>query len=241
MIGIVGYGRFAKTLIRLFDGVPLVVLSRTKHADTDSTTFVQDAKEFYRRATTIFYCVPIHVLEQVIIDHKPHINNQHTLLDVLSVKLHPKQLFDRHLQTSGAQIILTHPMFGPDSSINGFGGLPIMMDQYCSTDERYLHWKAEFESRGLRVISMSADEHDRLAARSQGIAHFVGRLLQEYDYSATKIDTLGARKLKEIMDQVCNDTWELYMDLQQYNPYTKSEVEKLKVEFDSLYKKTHGD
>ena len=88
---------------------------------------------------------------------------------------------------------------------------------------------------------MSADEHDRLAAKSQGIAHFVGRLLQEYDYSATKIDTLGARKLKEIMDQVCNDTWELYMDLQQYNPYTKREVEKLKVEFDSLYKKTHGD
>lgn len=241
MIGIVGYGRFAKTLIELLGPMKVQVLSRQTHKNTSTVTFTQNVSAFYQSVNSVFYSVPIGVFERVIQDHAPYIEHKHTLLDVLSVKLHPKQVFDTHLASSKAQIILTHPMFGPDSSQHGFEGLPIMMDQYRANDATYTYWKTQFESRGLRVISMTANEHDREAARSQGVAHFIGRLLQQYHFSQTSIATLGAQKLKEIMDQVCNDTWELYMDLQYYNPYTKSEVEKLKTAFDDLYTKTHGD
>jgi len=53
---------------------------------------------------------------------------------------------------------------------------------------------------------MSADEHDRLAAQSQGLTHFVGRTLERFGFTPTPIDTLGTTKLHEITAQVSNDT-----------------------------------
>jgi prephenate dehydrogenase len=38
----------------------------------------------------------------------------------------------------------------------------------------------------------------------------------------------------DLVDQTCNDTWELYTDLQLYNPYTKDMIEKLKLATTSL-------
>lgn len=74
---------------------------------------------------------------------------------------------------------------------------------------------------------MSADEHDKLAAQSQGVTHFVGRTLGEFGFQNTAVDSLGAKKLHEIQSQVCNDTWQLFVDLQTYNPYTRQMRVKL--------------
>jgi prephenate dehydratase len=52
------------------------------------------------------------------------------------------------------------------------------------------------------------------------VAHFIGRVLDELPLRATPIDTVGTRKLLEIREQTCNDTWELFTDLQTRNPYT---------------------
>ncbi len=67
---------------------------------------------------------------------------------------------------------------------------------------------------------MAADEHDRLAADSQGVTHFVGRTLERFGFAPTPIDTLGTRLLHEITAQVTNDTQQLFEDLQTRNPYT---------------------
>ena len=102
-----------------------------------------------------------------------------------------------------------------NSSKNGFNGLPFIIDQFTASDEVYSFWSEFLKKRGLNVVEMTADEHDTQAANSQGLTHFVGRLLQEYGYKPTAIDSLGASKLREIMEQVCNDTWELYFDLER--------------------------
>ncbi|HDY75221.1 MAG TPA: hypothetical protein ENH49_01725 [Candidatus Marinimicrobia bacterium] len=81
---------------------------------------------------------------------------------------------------------------------------------------------------------MSADEHDRLAAQTQGVTHFLGRMLKEFGIQKTKIDTQGFRDLLDLVDQTCNDTWELYTDLQYYNPYTKAMIENLKLATETL-------
>ncbi len=240
-IGIVGYGRFAQTLLRLLDEPEVLVLTRQPRPDVPGVRFETDPALFYKTVDTVFFCVPISILEQTVCDHASYITSRHTLLDVLSVKLHAKQVFDTHVSQKGVSIILTHPMFGPDSSRNGFAGLPIMMDQYRSSDSVFEAWSERFATAGLTVLRMSADEHDRMAARSQGVAHYIGRLLQEYGFQETPIDTVGAQKLKEIMDQVCHDTWQLYLDLQQYNPYSKEVIHDIRNAFDTLYQKTHID
>ena len=128
-------------------------------------------------------------------------------------------------------------MFGPDSSKSGFSGLPLVMDKFTSNQKEYLEWKKYFSNKGLKVIEMSAKEHDSLAAKSQGLTHFLGRLLKEIKFNESVIDTVGAKKLCEVMLQTCNHTWELFSDLQNYNPYTKMMRLELGRAYDKLYNK----
>ena len=53
----------------------------------------------------------------------------------------------------------------------------------------------------------------------------------------TPIDTVGATKLLEVEEQTCNDTWELFINLQHYNPYTKEMRIRLGEAYDKLYNK----
>jgi len=68
---------------------------------------------------------------------------------------------------------------------------------------------------------MSADEHDRMAARSQGVTHLIGRVLHEFGFEPTPIDTLNAKRLFEIETQIVNDSFQLFADLQTFNPYAE--------------------
>lgn len=222
-VAIVGMGRFGKTLQRLFGGdFELKIIGRNNPHDIE-------------KVEVVFYCVPISEFDSVIKSHKKYWRENHLLIDVLSVKMHPKKVFSKYLRGSKTQAILTHPMFGPDSSRNGFEGLPIIMDRFISDDEKYGFWKEYFAKKGLKVVEMSANRHDRLAANSQGLTHFIGRLLEKFRFDKTEIDSLGSKKLYEVMDQTCNDTWQLFNDLQNYNPYTKSMRIKLGRNYDFLY------
>ena len=222
-VAIVGFGRFGQTLKRLLEhDFELIIINKN------------NAKEIIN-SEVIFYCVPISAFESVIKSHKKYFKDDNLLIDVLSVKMHPKKIFEKHLQGLKTQALLTHPMFGPDSSMNGFSGLPLIMDKFKADEENYNFWKDYFTNKGLKIIEMTAQKHDQLAANSQGLTHFIGRLLEKFDLKPTEIDSLGTKKLQEVMEQTCNDTWQLFSDLQNYNPYTKSMRLKLGRGFDLLY------
>lgn len=195
-----------------------------------------DLKKAYE-SETIFFAVPIESFEYVISEHKEYIKPEHVLIDVLSVKLHPKYIFEKHLGNSKTQILLTHPMFGPDSAKKSFADLPIVMDKFKATADTFAFWKDFFTKKNLKVIEMSADEHDRLAADSQGLTHFIGRLLDEFGMDKTAIDTMGTKQLLSVKEQTIHDTWELFNNLQHYNPYTKPMRLKLGEAYDKLYNK----
>lgn len=239
-VSIVGFGRFGQTLYRLLKDDFNITLytpnpKRYKHiALTKQTYIAKSIKEIYN-SEVIFYAVPISTFEEVIKEHKKYFNN-HLLIDVLSVKIHPKNIFEKYLKDTNTRALLTHPMFGPDSSKNGFEGLSIVIDRCYAKKEEYSFWKNYLLDKKLRVVEMSAQQHDKLAATSQGITHFIGRLLEEYDFKETPIDTLGAKKLLEVMEQTCNDTWELFMNLQNYNPYTR----KMRLDFGKVYDKVYN-
>lgn len=241
-VAIIGFGRFGPVLYRLLENDFNVILYDqhpnvfTGKKFSKNTYIAQNEKEIYR-AETIFYAVPILTFESVIKSHKKYFNGSHLLIDVLSVKLHPQKIFNKYLKNSGDQALLTHPIFGPDSSKQGFSGLSIVLDRFRTAQNNFNFWKNFFVKKELKVIELSAKEHDKLAANSQGVVHFVGRLLEQFNFKQTRIDTLGAEKLQEVMEQTCNDTWELFLNLQNYNPYTKMMRIKLGQAYDRLYNK----
>jgi len=182
--------------------------------------------------------VPISAFEATIEEHLPYfheLGGARTLIDVLSVKVHARDVFQRHLP-NGYQALLTHPLFGPDSvAASGMTGQTIVVDGYRMPADTLDAWERYFASKGLRVVPMSADEHDRLAAESQGVTHFVGRTLERFGFAPTPIDTLGTRRLHDVTSQVSNDTWQLFVDLQTLNPHTKAMRLRLSEAQDSVF------
>ena len=239
-ISIVGFGRFGQLLASILatDFAVQVYDNDTSlkpHATSISAKFV--SLETLLQADTIFYCVPISTLEKVIKEHLPLFKNMtgdKLIIDVLSVKSHPKKVFEELLPRN-YQILLTHPMFGPDSvKASGLAGQTIVMDKCRINQENFLFWQQYFINKKLKVIEMSAQEHDRLAAKSQGLTHIIGRILDEFGFEPTAIDTLGTKKLYEIKEQTCHDTWQLFMDLQTYNPYTSEMRDNLSAAFNAI-------
>ena len=227
-IAIVGQGRMGNVLHRLLKDDFDVNLFHGREKNSEII------KKIYNNEV-VFFSVPISAFESVIKSHKIYFKDSHLLIDVLSVKMHAKKIFEKQLKGLKTQAILTHPMFGPDSSENGFSELPIVMDKFNCNNENFNFWKDFFIKKGLKVIEMSAEKHDQLAANSQGVTHFIGRLLEKFNFKLTEIDSLGSKKLQEVMGQTCNDTWELFDDLQNFNPYTKAMRLKLGRSYDLLY------
>ena len=236
-ISIIGFGRFGRTLYRLVkDDFKTTIwdIEEISPKEIDSNTTIAKNLEDVYKSEVIFYCVPISSFEKVIAEHKKHFKN-HLLIDVLSVKSHPAKVLDKALK--GTQAILTHPMFGPDSTKDSFEGLTIVMDKFKASEENYSFWKNYFKNKKLNVVELPPDVHDKLAANTQGLTHFIGRLLEELNFKETQISSAGAKKLLQVKEQTCNDTWQLFTDLQHYNQHTKSMRIKLGQAYDKLYNK----
>ncbi|MGA2614023.1 MAG: prephenate dehydrogenase/arogenate dehydrogenase family protein [Spirochaetia bacterium] len=168
----------------------------------------------------IILCVAISAMEEVLERMRGRLLPGALVMDTCSVKTYPVALMMRLLPDS-ISVLGTHPMFGPDSARNGMHGLPIILCPARVAAQETQRWRQFFTSLGLAASIMSPDEHDREAAFTQGVAHYIGRVLSDFGVRRSPIGTVGFNKLLEIVEQTCNDPWQLFLDLQRYNPHTR--------------------
>ena len=74
-----------------------------------------------------------------------------------------------------------------------------------------------FEGEGCRMVEMSCEEHDRIAASTQFMTHTVGRILGSMALAPTAIDTKGFQSLLSLVDNTTHDSFDLYYGLFMYN------------------------
>jgi prephenate dehydrogenase len=72
----------------------------------------------------------------------------------------------------------------------------------------------------MEVLLMTPDEHDQAAAYTQGVTHFLGRVLEDMGLEDHPIATRGYQRLLDLVQQTCNDPFQLFLDMQHFNPYT---------------------
>ena len=230
-VGIIGFGRFGKVLanilqrgfaIKAYDPKPAGPFPGVQFLDLDTVL----------NEKVVFIAVPIRHFESVIADISKKLKKETTLIDVCSVKSYPVNIMLKILPDH-IGVIATHPMFGPDSYMSN-SNLKMMINNTRDLYNQYSFWKRFFSDQSIQIIEMTPDQHDRQAAKTQGVTHFLGRMLKEFGIKKTNIDTQGFRDLLDLVGQTCNDTWELYADLQLYNPYTEDMVEKLKASTNKL-------
>lgn len=224
-IGVYGLGRFGGFWAELL-AKQMTVKAYTRNPERSTPPGVIRAQEDEVLACdTVFLCVAISSMDRVVSDIAPKLKPGSVLIDTCSVKVHPVTVMLSHVP-AGVSIIGTHPMFGPDSAANGVQGLPLVLCPVRQSDEQLAFWHDYFVSTGMQVHTMTPEEHDREAAYTQGVTHLIGRVLDELSLTRSDMGTVGYHKLLSIIQQTCNDPFQLFVDLQRFNPFTAQMREK---------------
>jgi len=225
-VSVIGFGRFGRLWAKLLSTEFQVLVydpQFTKPEPPPAESYASKVNlEQALAAEVIFYCLPISAFEKALALHACSYGallEGKLLVDTLSVKLHAQEVFNKYLPP-GAQALLTHPLFGPDSA--GSNNTRIVVNRFKCSVEIYQFWISYFSTKQMRIIEMDPDEHDRQAAHSQGLTHLVSRILEQYQFDETEIDTKSCRQLLQIKRSLCSDSFELFSDMQKYNPYSET-------------------
>lgn len=222
-IGIIGYGRFgqlwAQALadhghdVLVYDCRPVVVMHR--NIRVVSRVSVVDVP-------ILFLLVPISALERCCREIAPLLPPQTIVLDACSVKMYPVEVMQRELR--GVQpIVATHPLFGPDSvEQTGLSGHTITVCPIRVREHEHKMVRDLFQSLELMITETTPVDHDRVMARTQSLVHFIGRGLEGLGLQDEAFATPDYRSLLRMESMVKRDTWQLFFDLERYNPFALS-------------------
>ncbi len=169
------------------------------------------------RAPIVILAVPVQAMEAAVLAMADHVMPGALVLDVGSVKVKPAQLLSA-LLPNHADIVCTHPLFGPQSARDGIGGLKISV---CPVRGRRAGLVAAFCRRrlGLTVIETTPERHDRELAYVQGITHLIGKTLLGLDLGEFEQTTVSYDLLRQAVGFIADDSAELFRAIELENPY----------------------
>ncbi len=220
-LGIVGFGSFGQFISEHLSPVLNIkaydIVDRSKEAQERGVTFT-NLKET-TEADLIMLAVPVQYMEDTLIEMAKVMNPKALVMDVASVKVRPVELMLKHLPDT-AEIIATHPMFGPESGKNGIRNLKIVTANIRSQFYEQIKWILT-ETLGLEVIEMTPDEHDKQAAFVQGLTHWISRAVQNMNLPETHIGTVAYDHFLTIGDILKNDSMDLFLTIERENPYAE--------------------
>jgi prephenate dehydrogenase len=222
MIGIIGFGRFGKlTATYLAEDFEVVVYDSGANASRITATGARPASLSETCAQKILIlCVPISVFAETLQKIVPLLKPDTVVVDVCSVKVHPVKEMRQNLPKE-VSILATHPMFGPDSASDSLVGRKIVLCKVRIPEEIYLKIKRYLAKRQLYLIETTPEKHDEQIAVSLALTHFIGRSLSAFGARPKEIDTEGYQRLLHVLEVVENDTWQLFEDMNTYNPFAR--------------------
>ena len=222
MIGIIGFGRFGQLTARyLAEDFPVEVFTSAEKTETvEGFKATVASLESACAQKVVILCVPISAMEKTLERIAPLLGPGTLVVDVCSVKTLPARwmvdILPEHVS-----ILATHPMFGPDSAADSLSGRKIVLCRIRIDGGRFDKVRAYLSARGLEVFDTTSEEHDRQIAVTLALTHFIGRSLARFGAGDLPIDTEGYKRLRHILGVVGNDTWQLFEDMNRYNPFAE--------------------
>ena len=221
-IGLIGFGRFGRLAVRHLapDFEVLVYTPAGRFDEIEAlggkpVSFIEACI-----ADVVILSVPISQFEETVQYAAPFLRPGAVIVDVCSVKEYPVWCMLKHVPEQ-VGILATHPMFGPDSAKDSIRNAKMVLCPVRVDEEVYRRFKIYLLRKGLVITEASPEEHDRDTALSLALPHFVGRALEEMGVKPLAIDTEGYKRLLTILGVVTNDTWQLFMDMQNYNRFAE--------------------
>lgn len=222
-VGIIGFGRLGKLLTRyLAQDFDVFVYERFSLDEQEMKALgaTPASLEEVCKSAIILPMVPIGQFEELLKEISPLVSPGTLVADVCSVKELPIQWMKKHLPED-IQILGTHPMFGPDSARDTLFGSKLVLTPVRIDDKLLRDITLYLERVGIKVIEASAEKHDKEIAHSLLLSHYIGQALIAFQAKPLEIDTKGFRRLIKILETVENDSFELFVDMNKYNPYAE--------------------
>ena len=145
------------------------------------------------------------------------------IADTLSVKSTVVPALRAAAMVAGeAEALSLNPMFAPSL---GFAGHPVA-SVVVRDGRRGRALRDLIEQWGARVVTVTADQHDRVAAAAQALTHAAviafGAALAELDVDIADLDRMGPpphTALLSLLARIASGAPEVYWDVQAANPY----------------------
>ncbi len=228
--GIIGCGRFGKLFVKYFDKYfqfEIYDLSFSLPAGEKKKLFDNFSKCEY-----IFFAVPISKLEDAAIEISPYVNINSLVADLCSIQEFPLSVLKKYFPNN--EVVSLHPLFGPESVTDRLKEHQLIMTYTQKRSERCHELENIFIKEGLKIIEMSAEEHDRQMAWTLCLTQFIGRGLGKLDLPKNQIGTKGYFDLYSIVTRANADTMELFLDMNKFNRFSDEMRKKVIEEFTKL-------
>lgn len=227
-IAIIGYGRFGELLATLSCeefNVHIIESDTTKQerALTDGHTCI--STDELSKVDYIFLAIPISTLDSVLSQIAAAVTSDHVVIDLCSVKTYPTELMRKYIPH--AQLLGSHPMFGPDSAKKGLEGLQLALCPISISDENLEVINDFWTRKGIVTAQTTPGEHDRDTAYSQAFTYSLAKLILGVDIPDITFRTRSFNDILEVATLSAKDTDQLFHDMLFYNPYFIEMKEKL--------------
>jgi prephenate dehydrogenase len=219
-IGIIGFSRFGQLLAKILKPyAEVIVCNRSdKSAEAKELGVTWSSLEQVCQADWVIVSVAISATEELIKQIAPLLKKGSLVMDVCSVKVLPAEWLEKYISKDN-EVMATHPMFGPDSAANGTKDLQWVLCPLRISETILNQVKEVLNKLEVKIIETTPEEHDRQAAISLSLVHFIGRGLEEFGVKHQEISTIGFERLLKVNETVTNDSWQLFLDMQKYNPF----------------------
>ncbi len=169
------------------------------------------------QADVVVIATPVQTIEDMARTVAPHVKPGALVLDVGSVKIKPAQALSQHIPAH-ADIVCTHPLFGPQSAQEGVEGLKISI---CPVrgDRQDCVVRFLSEVLELQVIVTTPEAHDRQLAYVQGLTHLIGQTLLAMPLESFDQTTVSFDLMREAVSFIKGDSRQLFEAIETENPF----------------------
>jgi 4-amino-4-deoxyprephenate dehydrogenase len=182
-----------------------------------------EVADVVRTADAVLLCVPEPVALVAIGRLVGTLRPDALIADTLSVKSTVVPALHAAAVIAGeAEALSLNPMFAPSL---GFAGHPVA-SVIVRDGQRGRALADLIEQWGARVVNVTADQHDRVAAAAQALTHAAviafGAALTELDVDIADLDRMGPpphTALLSLLARIASGAPEVYWDVQAANPY----------------------
>ncbi|WP_426954401.1 prephenate dehydrogenase/arogenate dehydrogenase family protein [Muricoccus radiodurans] len=220
-VGIIGFGAFGQLMARhLAPHVPLLAYDPrlTSGGGGGGEAVIAPLAEV-AHCPIVVLAGPVSRFEEMTRAIGPHLRPGAIVLDVGSVKTIPVEIMRRNLPAH-AEIVGTHPLFGPQSARDGIRGLKVAV---CPVRGRGGRRIAAFLRRalGLDVILTMPAAHDREVATAQGLTHLIAKVLVQMEPLPSRMTTRSFDLIMTAVGMVRHDAPEVFQAIEGANPFAR--------------------